>query len=64
MGKGRNPSEKRYYAALVSAISGCFVFSSAHAVDFGNLMGAGSKAIQAATLSDADIKSLSDKSCA
>lgn len=52
------------YAALVSAISGSFVFSSAHAVDFGSLVGAGSKVLQAATLSDADIKTLSDKSCA
>jgi len=39
-------------------------YSASHALDIGGLIGAGSKVVQAATLSDADIKTLSDKSCA
>jgi putative metalloprotease len=38
--------------------------TSAHAFDLGGVLGAGQKMVTAATLSDADIKTLSDKSCA
>lgn len=52
------------HAAMVSAIAGLFSLNAAHAFDVGGVLGAGSKMVQAATLSDADIKTLSDKSCA
>ena len=39
-------------------------YSASHALDIGGLVGAGSKVVQAATLSDAEIKTLSDKACA
>lgn len=39
-------------------------YSASQALDIGGLIGAGSKVVEAATLSDADIKSLSDKACA
>ena len=48
-------------AALALALA---PYSVSHALDIGGLVGAGSKVVQAATLSDADIKTLSDKACA
>ncbi|MCD0502612.1 M48 family metalloprotease [Bordetella petrii] len=39
-------------------------YSASHALDIGGLISAGSKAVQAATLSDAEIKTLSDQACA
>ena len=48
-------------AALTVALA---PYSASHALDIGGLVGAGSKVVQAATLSDAEIKTLSDKACA
>jgi len=48
-------------AALAVALA---PYSASHALDIGGLVGAGSKVVQAATLSDAEIKTLSDKACA
>ena len=39
-------------------------YSASQALDIGGLVGAGSKVVQAATLSDAEIKTLSDQACA
>jgi putative metalloprotease len=52
--------------AQIAAVSafGFLLGAPAHALDLGGLVGAGSKMVSAATLSDADIKTLSDKSCA
>lgn len=48
-------------AALTVALA---PWSASHALDIGGLVGAGAKVVQAATLSDAEIKTLSDKACA
>lgn len=48
-------------AALAVALA---PYSAAHALDIGGLVGAGAKVVQAATLSDAEIKTLSDQACA
>jgi putative metalloprotease len=50
-----------YRAAL--AVAAVAIAGQAHALDLGGALGAGSKLVQAATLSDADIKSLSDQAC-
>lgn len=47
--------------ATVAAVLACT--GNAHAFDIGGALGAGGKLLQAATLSDADIKTLSDKAC-
>jgi len=52
------------YAAVISAACAAFALRPALAFDIGGLVGAGGKMVQAATLSDADIKALSDKACA
>jgi len=51
------------YAAIVSAACAAFAVRPALAFDIGGLVGAGGKMVQAATLSDNDIKQLSDKAC-
>jgi len=52
----------RHGAALLALVLA--PYSASHALDLGGLIGAGSKVVQAATLSDADIKTLSDQACA
>ncbi|MDR2187806.1 MAG: M48 family metallopeptidase [Azonexus sp.] len=49
------------HAALLVAASFCF--TSAQAFDIGGAISAGSKALKAATLSDADLKELTDQAC-
>jgi putative metalloprotease len=51
----------RNLAGMAAAVLICS--GTAHAFDIGGVLGAGSKLLQAATLSDADIKTLSDKAC-
>ena len=50
-----------FQVAAAAAILACA--GTAHAFDIGGVLGAGSKMVQAATLSDGDIKTLSEKAC-
>ncbi|XZG70563.1 M48 family metallopeptidase [Chitinibacteraceae bacterium HSL-7] len=49
---------------LVPALLAALLMTQAHALDLGGMVKAGSKALQAATLTDADVASLSDQACA
>ncbi|HSC81865.1 MAG TPA: M48 family metallopeptidase [Chitinolyticbacter sp.] len=52
-----------YARHLIPALFAGLLISNAHAFDLGGMVKAGSKAVQAATLSDADVQSLSDQAC-
>ncbi|TJZ77604.1 M48 family metallopeptidase [Chitiniphilus eburneus] len=52
------------YRSLVLALCATlWLAPAAHALDLGGMLKAGSQALQAATLSDADVKSLADQAC-
>ena len=51
-------------AALALSAACLLATSAAHAIDFGSVIKGGTTALKAATLSDSDIKELSDRSCA
>jgi metalloprotease len=50
-----------FQAAAAAAVLACA--GTAHAFDIGSALGAGGKMVKAATISDADIKTLTDKAC-
>jgi putative metalloprotease len=53
------------HASRTALAAALLVFSmgAAHAFDIGGVLGAGSKMVKAVTISDADIKTLSEKAC-